>query len=167
MDNDFLKELEYLGVTARIKRLSESLFYNIKELYRYADIDIEPSWHLVLLTLKHKNSVTMYELSQILNISKPAITKMIKKMQDMNYVLIYSDSNDSRKKVVELSDKAKKELPRFEQIWSAGQRAVKQILESNPNFMSALDEFELQHDNISFSERAIKNLQDEKYEFNR
>lgn len=98
MDTDYLRELEYLGVTARIKRLSESLFYSIKEYYKYVHIDIEPSWHLVLLILKERGAVSMLELAQALNLSKPAVTKMIKKMQQMNYVTITANTNDSRKK---------------------------------------------------------------------
>lgn len=47
MEIDFLVGLEYLGVTARIKRLSDTFFYSIKELYKQLGITIEPSWHLV------------------------------------------------------------------------------------------------------------------------
>lgn len=156
MERDFLAELKYLGVTARIKRLSESLFYSIKELYKYADIDIEPSWHLVLLILKEEKEISMIELAKALNLSKPAITKMIKKMQEMEYVIITSDSNDSRKKVVKLSEKAKIKLPEFERIWSAGQSAVQELLEDNEHFMEALEKFEKRNLEESFGKRAIK-----------
>ena len=98
MEKDFLKELEFLGVTARIKRLSDSLFYDIKSLYNANGIDIEPSWHLVLLILKRKEFLSMVELSELLSLSKPAVTKMIKKMQQLDYIVIDSDGADNRKK---------------------------------------------------------------------
>lgn len=156
MEHDFLKELEYLGVTARIKRLSESLFYSIKELYKYANIEIEPSWHLVILLLKEKKEMSMLEIARALNLSKPAVTKMIKKMQELDYVLITSNSSDSRKKMVQLSEKATRKLPEFERIWKAGQMAVQEILDNNKHFMDALEKFELQNSEQSFGERAIK-----------
>ena len=156
MEKDFLIKLEYLGVTARIKRLSESLFYSIKELYKYANIDIEPSWHLVLLILKEEKEISMIELAQALNLSKPAITKMIKKMQDMEYVIVTSSAADSRKKIVVLSDKAKDKLPEFGRIWSAGQQAVQELLNDNEYFMEALKKFEKENSDQSFSERAIR-----------
>lgn len=156
MEKDFLIKLEYLGVTARIKRLSESLFYSIKELYKYANIDIEPSWHLVLLILKEEKEISMIELAQALNLSKPAITKMIKKMQDMEYVIVTSSAADSRKKMIVLSDKAKDRLPEFERIWSAGQQAVQELLNDNEYFMEALKKFEKENSDQSFSERAIR-----------
>ncbi|NJO92747.1 MAG: MarR family transcriptional regulator [Chloroflexia bacterium] len=158
MEQDFLKDLEFLGVTARIKRLSDSLFYSIKELYNSQNIDIEPSWHLVLLILKEKEKISMMEMAEMLNLSKPAVTKLITKMQQMRYVIIVSDKNDARKKMLELSEKAKHKLPRFEKIWEAGQKAVQQILEGNPHFMEALSEFERKHSEESFSKRATKNL---------
>ena len=158
MEKDFLKELGYLGVTARIKRLSDALFYSIKELYDQQRIDIEPSWHLVLLALKQNEQVTMLDLSKWLNLSKPAITKMVNKMQRMGYVDFTSDQNDQRKKIVQLSAKAEKELPKLERIWNAGQKTVEQMLENNPLFLEALSDFEKQQTEQSFSERAIKRL---------
>lgn len=158
MEQDFLKDLGLLGVTARIKRLSDSLFYSIKELYKSQGIDIEPGWHLVLLILKEKKRVSMIEIAEMLNLSKPAVTKMINKMQGMGYVIIVSDKNDARKKMLELSEKAKRELPGFGKVWKAGQKAVQQILEGNPHFMDSLSAFEKNQSEESFSERAIKNL---------
>ncbi len=156
MDTDYLRELEYLGVTARIKRLSESLFYSIKEYYKYVHIDIEPSWHLVLLILKERGAVSMLELAQALNLSKPAVTKMIKKMQQMNYVTITANANDSRKKMIELSKMAKVKMPVFEKVWNAGQLAVQELLKNNEYFMESLEKLEQEYTRLSFDKRAIK-----------
>ena len=158
MEQDFLKELEFLGVTARIKRLSDALFYSIKELYVSENVDIEPGWHLVLLILKKKKEMSMMELASALNLSKPALTKMTRKMKQKRYVDIDTDAKDSRKKTVRLSEKARSMLPGFEQIWNAGRKAVREMLEENEHFMSALDEFEKQHAEKSFSARALQHL---------
>lgn len=159
MENDFLKELAFLGVTARIKRLSESLFYSIKDLYQAQNITIEPSWHLVFLVLKERQQMTMLDLAQVLGLSKPAVTKMIRKMEGQGYVAIRTDRTDHRKKRVVLSAKAQKELPQLERIWEAGQQAVEQMLATNPHFMQALEELEQQQQEESFCDRALKNLQ--------
>ncbi|MBT33425.1 MAG: hypothetical protein CMO01_27500 [Thalassobius sp.] len=158
MNQDFLRELEFLGVTARIKRLSDSLFYSIKELYAIEGIDIEPSWHLVFLILKEEEKISMIELARKLNISKPALTKMINKMAQKEYVAIQPDETDNRKKLVCLSEKAHNMLPKFERVWDAGQKAVQQMLEDNAHFMSALKEFEKQHFEKSFKDRVVEQL---------
>lgn len=156
MEKDFLKDLGYLGVAARIKRLSESLFYSIKDFYKHANIDIEPSWHLVLLILKDNREVSMLELAKTLNLSKPAITKMIKKMEQLDYVNIAPHALDNRKKMVRLSEKAKEKLPELQEIWNAGSLAVATLLDGNSQFMSSLEKLENASNMQSFGDRAIK-----------
>lgn len=154
---DYLVELNYLGVPARVKRLSESLFYGIREFYKEVNIDIEPGWHLVFLILKEEKEMSMLELSQSLDISKPAITKMIKKMERMEYIVISADSSDSRKKMVKLSEKSRKRLPEFERVWAAGQLSVQALLAGNEYFFEALEKFEQANVDLSFKELAVKN----------
>ena len=156
MKKDFLVELAHLGVTARIRRLGESFLYNIKELYQYANIDIEPSWHLVFLKLEEEKEISMNELSQNLNISKAAITKMIKRMQDKGYVKVISSSSDGRMKMLQLSKKAKERLPEFKLVWDAGRKAIAELLIANESFMESLEKIEIQNEAESFSERAIR-----------
>lgn len=158
MTNDFLKELEFLGVTARLKRLSDVLSGNIKALYKYHNIDIEPSWHLVFLMLKKEHKCTMVEIADALHLSQPAMTKMVNRMSKKAYINISRDKNDSRKKIVQLSNKAKKELPKFEKIWDAGQKSIKEILESNTAFLEGLEAFEIQIDSKNFKTRALEHL---------
>ena len=158
MENDFLKDLGFLGVTARLKRLSDKLSYSIKELYSENLIDIEPSWHLVFLLLKKKKQSTMTEIAESLHLSQPAMTKMINRMSKKNYIEVIRDSNDKRKKILQLSSKAKRELPRFEVIWAAGENSIREILKANLAFLDSLAEFEEQIDSKSFKDRALNYL---------
>ena len=161
MEKDFLKELEFLGVTARLKRLSDVLSYSIKELYKANGIDIEPSWHLVFLMLKRQNKSTMTEIADALNLSQAATTKMITRMTKKGYVVVLKDEHDSRKKILQLSEKANTELPKFEKIWDAGQKSIREILEPNMEFFKYLEEFETQINNKSFKDRAIEHLKND------
>jgi len=61
--DDFLKELGHLGLIARLKRLSDSMLYSIRDLYKIKSVDIEPNWHLVFLTLKKHKMRTMTEIA--------------------------------------------------------------------------------------------------------
>lgn len=158
MTKDFLNDLEYLGVTARIKRLSDSLHYSMKELYATQGIDIEPSWHLIFIILKKNKSMSFVELAEKLNISKPALTKMISRMLGKGYINILGDTSDNRKKMVSLSDKAISSLPMFEKVWEAGQKAVQDMLAKNQHFLGSLSKFESKHSKLSFSDRALKYL---------
>ncbi|MDW3646378.1 MAG: MarR family transcriptional regulator [Bacteroidia bacterium] len=160
MEKDFLKELEYLGITARLKRLSDAMSYSIKNLYKEEGLDIEPSWHLILLYLKEHSSASMSEVAEAFNYSQPAITKMIRKIVQRGYLLLKSDPQDSRKKLIRLSEKAHAELPRFERVWEAGQNAIRKMLVENEDFLLALDQLEREHQKASFQERVYQELKE-------
>lgn len=158
MKNDFLKELGYLGVTARLKRLNDLMSANIKEFYKVNNVDIEPSWHLVFLFLDKVGSCSMLELAEGLHLSQPALTKMIGRMEKRDCLLITRDGQDSRKKILQLSQKAKLDLPLFKSIWQAGQNSIRDILENNQEFMASLDSFEHQVKIKSFKDRALEHF---------
>lgn len=159
MDNDFLKDLEHLGFTARLKRLSDALTENIKELYHLNNLDIEPSWHLVFLFLSRNENVTMTELATALKISKPAMTKMIRGLLNKGYLKIFPDEHDGRSKILILSELAINRMPEFEKIWSAGQKSIKDLLGEDSSFFHDLNEFENKFAEKSFVERALKHLE--------
>ena len=158
--NDFLKEIEYLGITARIKRLNDALTYSIKDLYKSQGMDIEPSWHLIFLLLKKNKQLSLVELSKQMQISQPAITKVIKKMIAKGYVKQMTSSSDHRVKIIELTTKSHQAFPKWEKVWDAGQKSIAQILEDNKAFLNALTKFENQQSNQSLSERAQQLLED-------
>jgi len=157
MENDFLKDLKFLGMAARLKRLSDTLSASIKDLYKERGIDIEPSWHLIFLYLKKKETSTMSEIAEALHYSQPAVTKMINRMKKKGYLDVIRDENDTRKKNLRLSKNAKKRLPEFEIIWAAGQKSIQEILQSNTDFFNYLEHFESEIEKESFKNRALRN----------
>ena len=157
MEDDFRRELAFLGVTARLKRLSETLSASIRELYRARDVDLEPSWHLVLLFLKHRNA-TLTEMAASLSLSQPAMTKMIGRMRARGYLEVLPDQADGRRKDIRLSPKARERLPAFERIWQSGEAAVRDIVGDDTAFLGHLAALEDRLDQKSFAERALAHL---------
>ena len=158
MQGDFLSELEYLGVTARLKRLSDALSESIRELYRENDVDIEPRWHLILLYLRRHGHATVTQIARSLRISQPAVTKMIQRMIARGYLDVVQDPDDARKRNLHLSDEAMTRLPHLERIWAAGQAAVHEILGSGASFLESLSAFEAQVRARGFKDRAYDHL---------
>lgn len=155
MENDFLKSLGFLGVTARLKRLNDKVNKSIKELYKYYNLDIEPSWHLVFLILKENKNQTLKEIADTLKLSQPAMTKMVNRMIKKGYLTLEKDNLDNRKKILKLTKKTKLQLPFFEKIWTAGQHSIEEILIKNTYFLESLSNFENKINEISFKDRVI------------
>jgi len=157
MKEDFLDELGHLGLIARLKRLSDSMLYSIREVYKQEGLDIEPNWHLVFLILKKNKTMAMTEIADAFHLSQPAIVKVINKMEQRGYVNIIKDAKDNRRRLLTLSDKAKRLLPGYEKIWSGGEKSIQQMLEGNEAFTDILTSLENQLEQQSFEERILKN----------
>ena len=99
-------------------------------------LPIEPNWHLVFLLLKKEKQLSVTEISGALKFSHPAIINIIKKMKAAGYVTSTTDSKDSRKQIIELTEKAQKELPELEAEWHKIKIAVGSIF--NKEFLEQL-----------------------------
>ncbi|MDN5205484.1 MarR family transcriptional regulator [Fulvivirgaceae bacterium BMA10] len=158
MKDDFLKELEHLGLIARLKRLSDSMLQSIRDLYKLKGIDIEPNWHFVFLLLKKNKRSTMTEMAESFQLSQPAVVKIINKMKQKGYIDIVEDNSDNRKRQLQLSQKAIDQLPLFESIWSAGQQSIKEMLDEDEAFLDLLEKMEQHIRNKNFKDRVLSHL---------
>lgn len=155
---DFIQQIGFAGLNSRIKRLSDELLYSTRDYYKNAGLDIEPNWHLIFLLLEKHKSLTITEISQELRISHPACVKIINKMKKKDYIDTKTDENDSRKQLLELSDKAKNKLPEFHKHWDACIKTTEELIEQSPNFMQELTEFENLVADKNYMKRTLKNF---------
>ncbi|WP_420320368.1 MarR family winged helix-turn-helix transcriptional regulator [Flagellimonas sp.] len=162
MKDDYFKQLHYLGLTARLKRISDNLLYSAKDLYKSLDMDIEPNWHLVFLMFKSKDTLTMTEIADAFKLSQPAIIKMINKMKSKGYLISTRDSDDHRKFLLKLSEKAKKELPNLERIFRAGEKTIKDIIAENESIFDHLTTIESAIAEKDFKQRMLTHLENDK-----
>ena len=158
MDKDFVRELGFLGVTARLKRLSDSISASIKEMYKQQNIEFEPSWHLYILFLREHPQSSMTEISESLKISLPAVYKVCGKLEKSGLISIVQNELDSRKKCIQLTTKAEKEFIKLNEIWAAGSQAVEQMLATNKSFLRALEKLESENEKLSFECRVQQHL---------
>lgn len=150
---DFIDELTYFGLSARIKRLSDTINGEARRIYAYLGYDIEPNWHLVFLSLK-ETSLSVTELAKQLQFSHPAIVKIIKKMKERGYVKSITDKKDSRKQLLSLTSKSKKLLPEFEQEWNNIQQIMNDC--TTDDFISNIQFLEEKMKEKSISKRLMK-----------
>ncbi|MCT2561761.1 MarR family winged helix-turn-helix transcriptional regulator [Chryseobacterium herbae] len=155
---DFLKEVKLAGLTSRLKRLSDNILYSTKDFYKSVDADIEPNWHLIFLLLKESDSLTIIDISERLQLSHPAVVKIIKKMKAAGYVKTNPHSQDSRKQILTLTPKAIQSLPKFEKYWDACVLTMLELLEGNSTFLDSLGKIEEKINESSYKERTLNNL---------
>lgn len=117
LEKDFIKSLELIGYTARIRRLSDNLNKMGKVVYKDLNLEIEPNWHLILLILEKEKELTATEIAEQLSFSHTAIIKIAIKMVSSNFLTTQKSTIDSRKQLYALSEKAIGELPKLKKIW--------------------------------------------------
>lgn len=162
-EEDFIRELGYLALANRLKRLSEVMMTSGRKLYKTLELDIEPSWYLIFMLLQKDTSLTVTEIAQKLKYSHPSIVKIISKMQQKDYVELQKDRDDGRKQRVTLSAKAMEKLPYFEQLWQAGERAMESLFDPGDTFLESLDQLDLRIQQKSFQERTLHALEHASY----
>lgn len=155
--NDFVKELDYLGFTMRLKRISDSLIHGGRKLYSALDVDIEPNWYVIFKLLKSRGGLTVTEIADSIMMAHPSVITITNKMMDKGYLISEKDPTDSRKRVLDLSDRSVNMLPQFEKIWEAGENGIEEALEGL-DALNFLTELENRFTEQGFDERTLNKL---------
>lgn len=156
--SDFLIDIEYEGITSRLKRLSDTLLYSTKDLYKSEGLDIDPNWNLVFRLLQEHEEMTITEMAETLQFSHPAVIKIVKKMKKLGYIESSEDINDKRKQVLSLTKKAKQHIKDFEPYWESGIKVVIDLLEDSPNFLEDLTRIEHKINQLDYKQRVLLKL---------
>lgn len=154
---DFIKELGYLGITTRFKRLSDILMHDGKKMYSALKIDIEPNWFVVFKLLKARGSLTVTEIADYIGMAHPSVITIVNKMIVAGYLNSTKDEEDSRKRVLDLSDKALTKLPEYEKIWEKGEKVMAELLAEN-NTLEVIASLEEKLFTKGFKERMLEEL---------
>ncbi|MBC3846336.1 MarR family transcriptional regulator [Winogradskyella echinorum] len=156
--SDFLIDIEYEGITSRLKRLSDTLLYSTKDLYKSEGLDIDPNWNLIFRLLQEHEEMTITEMADTLQFSHPAVIKIVKKMKKQGYINSYADENDKRKQVLSLTSKANKHIKTFETYWLAGTKVVEDLFKDSPNLLRELTKIEEKVNQLDYKQRVLLKL---------
>tara|TARA_B100000508_G_C11439028_1_gene267709 strand:+ start:777 stop:1256 length:480 start_codon:yes stop_codon:yes gene_type:complete len=155
--NDFAKELGCLGFTMRLKRISDALMHDGKKMYKQLGLDIEPNWYVIFRLLKRENELSVTEISEKVGMAHPSIISLTNKMIKAGYLTSNQCEEDSRKRLLTLSEKAIQKMPEFEKVWAAGEAGVVEAV-SGTEIMKALTLIEERFGEKGFRERTIEKL---------
>ena len=154
MKQDFLAELGYLALVMRLKRISDAMIHEGRSLYRELDLDIEPNWFAIFKLINEKGPLTITEIADCLGFSHPSVVAIVNKMIKTGYLDSIKSEEDSRKRILTLSKRAERELPKLELVWEAGVSSVKRML-PEIDILGVLDAIEKAHAERGFKARTL------------
>ena len=159
MTNNIIKQLGYIAIGSRLKRLSDKINLEISRLFKEQHFNVEPSWLPVIFYLNENVHASILDIASALNFTHPAAINIVNQMEKKNLVEAYQDVKDKRKRLVKLNAAGQELLvtmiPMLEELkLSAGE-----ILNSaGYDFMHVIDSIEKSLDEKSLNKRTSERM---------
>lgn len=156
---DKLLELKELAFGSRMKRLSETLMRDVKNVYKSLYLDFDPTLFPVFKTISDEQPINTSEISECLQITQPAVTQFVNSLSKQELITIRQDSNDKRKKNISLSDKGANLVVKLKPIWSIMQEELTEFINrTDTSFMNHIRLTEQAQKERSLYERIMHRI---------
>ena len=124
---DFLDELEELALGTRLKRLSERMLTDAGKVYKAFNIEVQPKWFSLLALIDKRQKINVVEASQLLGLSQPAISQFCRQLEKEGLIVSIICENDSRRRVLTLTDVGQQQVAKMKPMWSAVTQAAQEL----------------------------------------
>ncbi|MBL4633703.1 MAG: bifunctional helix-turn-helix transcriptional regulator/GNAT family N-acetyltransferase [Kofleriaceae bacterium] len=152
---DFVRELGVLALGSRLRRLSDRIMASGQQVYRMTEIDFEPRWFPVYRLLADHGAQTVGDCARQLGLTHAAVSQTAAAMSKRGITTSREDSEDARRRLLELTDKGRSLLPLLSDIWSDIEASIRDVVEyGGVDILAALEGIEQALTVQSLSERA-------------
>lgn len=163
---DFIKELGYLAIATRLKRLTERFMRGAIEVYQAFNIDFEPRWFaLFYLLYSQKASLSISEIAQSLKISHPAVIQISQMLVKKKLIESVQDNEDRRIRRLRVTDKGNELASALQPIWNDFEIATSKMFEGTGiDMLGMIQKIEGDLDREDISDRIIKQIKKRQYD---
>jgi DNA-binding MarR family transcriptional regulator len=125
MIEDVVKELGYLALGTRLKRLGERLQAQTQVLLEDADVDLPASHFPVLAALDRLGAMNVGELTEAVGVSQPGVTRLLDKLVAEGLVQSTQLADDRRVRTIALTKSGRQLISRVKRTaWPVVEAAV-------------------------------------------
>lgn len=157
MNTNVIDELGELAVGSRLRRLSDYIMKEGKEVYRTNGIDFEPRWFPVFYLLSNEPSLTVVSIAEHLKITHSAVSQTVKELIKNDIITTSDHRSDKRKKALTLSPKGEELLHQMKPLWADIASSLNDMVREHHNHLiAAMQEIESSFEQASFTERIRK-----------
>ncbi|MGD8540024.1 MAG: bifunctional helix-turn-helix transcriptional regulator/GNAT family N-acetyltransferase [Candidatus Aminicenantes bacterium] len=162
---DFIKELGYLAIATRMKRLTDLFMRGAIDVYQSFDIDFEPRWFALFYLLHSRGeALSISEISQSLLMSHPAVIQISQMLVKKNLIESFQDEGDRRIRRLRLTDKGREMASALQPIWNDFEIATAKMFEgAGIDMLDVVQRIERELRKESISERITKQVKDRQY----
>jgi DNA-binding MarR family transcriptional regulator/N-acetylglutamate synthase-like GNAT family acetyltransferase len=162
---DFIKELGYLAIATRMKRLTDRFMRGAIEVYQSFNIDFEPRWFaLFYLLFSRGEALSISEISQSLKMSHPAVIQISQMLVKKDLIESIQDEEDRRIRRLGLTMKGKEIATALQPIWNDFEIATAKMFEgAGIDMLDIVQKIENELNRASISERIIQQIKERQY----
>jgi len=125
MIEDVVKELGYLALGTRLKRLGERLQTQAQALLEYADVELPAAHFPVLAALERLGALNVGELTEALGVSQPGVTRLLARLEAEGLVRSAQLAGDRRVRTIALTKSGRQLISRVKRTaWPIVEAAV-------------------------------------------
>lgn len=158
---NIIDETGILALSTRLQRLSEQIRKDGALLYKSYDIDFEPKWFPVMLTLHHKEILSVVEIANEIGYTHPSTISLLKELEKQKLIRSRKDKVDERKRLLMLTAKGKEMIIRMQPVWDLMINVLSDIADNEHNLLKAIQQAEEKMKNQSFLQRALQLKQEQ------
>ena len=154
---DYVRELGLLALGSRLRRISDRIMASGQQIYSLSEMDFEPGWFPLYNYLASEGAQTVSESARALGLTHAAVSQTAKAMAKRGITSSHKDSEDERRRLIELSDQGRELLPGLQDIWQDIERSVQDAVDyGGMDILAALEGLEQALTIQSLSERAAE-----------
>ncbi|MBN1272923.1 MAG: bifunctional helix-turn-helix transcriptional regulator/GNAT family N-acetyltransferase [Candidatus Aminicenantes bacterium] len=163
---DFIKELGYLAIVSRMKRLTDSLMKGGGNVYQSLNIDFEPRIFTVFyLILTQEKPLSISEISSSLQISHPAVIQAAKMLTTKGLIDSFQDDKDRRIRRLVLTAKGKRLGDSLHPIWNdIGAATSELFVEAGVDMLSVIQKIENRLEKENLTEKILKRIKERQFD---
>jgi DNA-binding MarR family transcriptional regulator len=125
MIEDVVKELGYLTLGTRLKRLGERLQAQTQVVLEHADVAIPASHFPLLAALERLGAMNVGELTEAVGMSQPGVTRLLDKLEAEGLVRSTQLADDRRVRTIALTKAGRQLISRSQRtVWPTIEAAV-------------------------------------------
>ncbi|MBS1660037.1 MAG: winged helix-turn-helix transcriptional regulator [Bacteroidetes bacterium] len=139
---NLIDELGELALSTRLMRLSEWTRKDVTRIYKESGIDFESKWFPVLYVLSRRSPMAVGELAEELGYAHPSVIELVQSMQKKQLVTAKPSKEDGRKRLLELTPKARKLIVKMQPLWDRMRIVAAQIYNNGSSLLKAIEDVE-------------------------
>ena len=117
-----------LGLSSRLKRISDRLVQDVNDIYQAKGIELEASCFPLLFLIARDGPISLRNAEIQLGTSQPLISQKAKILIDRKMIKVERDPNDGRARQMSLTDTGRDVIARAQPIWAKMDKAMADLL---------------------------------------